>query len=293
MKKIHRQILGFHPILSLDNNIESIIRKDWFGNANNPIDLESIPDQYEEEIFNRNERTRIINIYKDSSDFNEDENGKLKEIERFLIKPKKIYLEKYDLQNNRIKRQVRTNDEVEGTTQFEYDSKNNLIKNSYVRLGYTQHYHQYKYDSDSNLIEIITYKDASHGKEIFEPETKSVFTYDFDDDFSFNRLDFKYKDNDFHERSKTTTFVKQLENKAFEVETLMKHLRTGSKGRTLRIFDRNLSQISNYSFIDENYHPHSVNYEFEYDKFQNWIMRRRIRMDKTITLKSKQQIKYL
>ena len=293
MKKIHRKILGFNPIIHLDNNISKLCRSDWFGNSVKPIDLNKIPDQYEEELFDRISNTRILNIYKDSSDSNEDSNGNSKGLDIFLKSPKKTYLDKFDSNNNRIERKIETPSEIESITEIEYDKNNNLIKLSYNRLGYTQHYVTYKYNIESNLVEIVFYKDISHGKEEFEPETKSTFTYDKKDEYGFKRLDYKYQENSFIERSKTNTIIRKDEDDILEVETSMHHLRTGSKGRTLRKYDSKLNQIANYSFIENEYHPHSVDYVFEYDEYGNWVTRNRIRKDGPITLKSKQTIEYL
>ena len=293
MKKIHREILGFNPIIQLDSNISKICRSDWFGNSIKPIDFNKIPDQYEEELFDRISNTRILNIYKDSSDSNEDLNGNSKGLDNFLKAPKKTYLDKFDSYKNRIERKIITPNEIESITEMEYDNNNNLIKQSYNRFGYTQHYVTYKYDVESNLIEIVFYRDISHGREIFEPETKSIFTYDKNDDYAFNRLYYKYQDNRFIERSKNYTIIRKIENEILEVETLMLHLRTGSKGRTLRKYDSKLNQIADYSFMGDKYHPHSVDYIFEYDDYGNWISRSRIRKDGPTTLKSKQMIEYL
>lgn len=292
MNKIHRKILGFHPIIKFDNSIRRIRKMDWYGNANDLIDFNSLPDHYEEEIFDWNSKTRTINIYKDTSDTNKDEKGNNRELGSFLHKPKKCYIDKFDINNNRIERKVINSGQIESVTLFDYDKNNNLIKNSYSRLGYIQHYHIYNYDSQSNLIEIIFYKDLNYGSGEYKPETKSIFSYIENDKLSFNRLDFKYQENEFVERSSNKSAVNVLKGNAFEVETTMLHLRTGSKGRTIRKFDENLNQVANYSFIDDKYHPHSVNYMFEYDEFENWILKSRVRMDNTITLKSKQDIEY-
>ena len=134
MKKIHRKILGFNPIIQLDSNISKICRSDWFGNSIKPIDFNKIPDQYEEELFDRISNTRILNIYKDSSDSNEDLNGNSKGLDNFLKAPKKTYLDKFDSYKNRIERKIITPNEIESITEMEYDNNNNLIKQSYNQI---------------------------------------------------------------------------------------------------------------------------------------------------------------
>lgn len=291
MKKIHQKTIGLPPIIDFDKAIVKIEKYDWYGNAAKPINQNEIPGQIETIEHNESSQTITVNIFKDTSDNNVDENGIAKEINAFFVSPKKIYLNRFNHEFKRIKTEITTKGEHESTNRYHYDEDGNMRLNEYKRLGYIQHKNEYQFDQENNLIQIINYKDVSHGNEVFEPESKSIFEYK-PGELSFKRTDYKYKESKFIERGLSEYIIELDSNGAFTVDTNMLHIRTGNQTKTKRKYDLHLNQIANYAYQGEAFHPHSINYHYEYDSKNNWIKRIRERTDGTITLLTKRIIKY-
>ena len=290
MKKIEKHIIGFQldPILFLSRT--KIERKDWYCNAVKPLNKERIPDHYDITIHDPIKKEIITSIYKDTSDSNVDNEGKLKLFKDMPKMPKSQKIQKFSDSGLLIKMIRVNNNKEDNFTNFTYDSKGNLTLLEYNRLGYVQYKMEYEHDSFGNLKKLIHSEDDSHGNEQFVAKSESIYSYQLENKIIRND-NYKFKDGERIHRS-ITMYEYESIGEITKVKCTMKDLRTKSESILWKSYDKFSNPIENYSYQNEELHPHSMKYRYEYDNQNNWIRRERNTLKDVLTLLTERKIEY-